>query len=197
MIVTRKTLFNVFSSAGIIIAVVLFVAGGLLVWGHNFIDSQVHDQLAQQKIFFPPKGSDAIKGPQFAAMRKYAGQQLLTGDQAATYANDFILIHLNEAAGGKTYAQLSTEAMANPNDQKLQGLVATVFKGTTLRGMLLNAYAFSKMGQVAGIASYVMFAGGAVVVVLSGMGFLLGQRAKAKVPLAVVAGQEAREAAAV
>ena len=104
----RKVVDYLVSSAGIVIAVVLLAVGGLMVWGHVYIDNQVHSQLASQKIFFPPKGSPATAAAPFAAMRKYAGEQLTTGAQAETYANHFIAIHLSEVAGGKTYAQVSS-----------------------------------------------------------------------------------------
>ena len=50
--------------------------------------------------------------------------------------------------GGQTYAQLSAKALAAPNDTKLAGTVATVFKGETLRSMLLNAYGWWKVSQI-------------------------------------------------
>jgi hypothetical protein len=187
---SRRTIDNVVSSAGLLVAVVLLAAGGLLVWGHNFVNSQVHDQLAAQKIFFPPKGNPAIKGPQFAAMQQYAGQQLVTGPQAATYANHFIAVHLSEVDGGKTYSEVSGLARANPTDTKLQAEVETLFKGTALRGLLLNAYAFSKFGQIAGIASYVMFAGAAILLVLAGLGLVHARRVSAGVEATV---SDARE----
>jgi hypothetical protein len=173
---SRRTIDNVASSAGLLVAIVLLAAGGLLVWGHYFVNSQVHNQLAAQKIFFPPKGNAAIKGPQFVAMQQYAGQQLVTGPQAETYADHFIAVHLSEVAGGKTYSQVSAEAMAKPTDATLQGQVATLFKGTALRGLLLNAYAFSKFGQIAGIASYVMFIGAGIMIVLAGLGLVHARR---------------------
>jgi hypothetical protein len=173
---SRRTIDRVVSSVGLIVAIVLLAAGGLLAWGHYFVNSQVHNQLAAQKIFFPPKGSPAIKGPQFAAMQQYAGRQLVTGPEAATYADHFIAVHLSEAADGKTYAEVSTAARANPNDATLKAQVETLFRGTMLRGLLLNAYAFSKFGQIAGVGAYVMFAGAAIMLVLSGLGFVHARR---------------------
>ena len=82
-------------------------------------------------------------------MTAYAGQQLTTGPQAQTYANNFIGVHLKEVAGGKTYAQVSTEALANPTNAKLAGQVATLFKGETLRGLLLNSYGWWQIGTYA------------------------------------------------
>ena len=183
----RKVVDYAVSSAGLIIAIVLLAVGGLMVWGHVFIDHQVHNQLAAQKIFFPPKGNPAIAGPQFVAMQKYAGQQLTTGAQAETYANHFIAVHLSEVAGGKTYSQVSAAAMAAPTNTTLQGQVETLFKGTTLRGLLLNAYAFGTMATIAGIGAIVSFVGAAILLVLSGLGFVHARRVgrAAQAPAAV------------
>ncbi len=172
----RRVVDYLVSSAGLVIAIVLLAVGGLMVWGHVYIGNQVHNQLASQKIFFPPKGSPATAAAPFAAMRKYAGQQLTTGAQAETYANHFIAIHLSEVAGGKTYAQVSAAALAAPTNATLQGQVDTLFKGTTLRGLLLNAYAFGTMGTIAGIGAIVSFVGAAVLLVLSGLGFAHARR---------------------
>ena len=172
----RKVVDYLVSSAGLVIAIVLLAVGGLMVWGHVYIDHQVHNQLASQKIFFPPKGSPATAAAPFAAMRQYAGQQLTTGAQAQVYANHFIAVHLSEVAGGKTYAQVSSAALADPTNATLQGQVETLFKGTTLRGLLLNAYAFGTVATIAGIGAIVSFVGAAVLLVLSGLGFAHARR---------------------
>jgi hypothetical protein len=157
---------------------VLLVAGGLLLWGAHFANSNVHDQLAAQKIFFPPKGSPALASPEIGPyLNKYAGQQLVTGPQAQAYADHFIAVHLSEVAGGQTYAQVSNQVVAltasNPNSPQLTTLKAqqaTLFQGETLRGLLLSAYAFWKIGQIAGIASIASFCLAAVMAVLAGLG---------------------------
>ena len=177
----RKVVDYLVSSAGLVIAVVLLAVGGLMVWGHVYIDHQVHNQLASQKIFFPPKGSKAIAGPQFVAMQKYAGQELTTGAQAQTYANHFIAVHLSEVAGGKTYSQVSTAAMAAPTNATLQGQKTTLFQGTTLRGLLLNAYAFGTVATIAGIGAIVSFVGAAILLVLSGIGFAHARQVRSAV----------------
>ena len=109
-------------------------------------------------------------------MQQYAGQQLTTGAQAEVYADHFIAVHLKEIGGGQTYAQLSAKAQANPDDAKLAGQVATMFKGETLRGLLLNAYAFGTMGTIAGIAAIAAFVAGAVMLLLSGLGLMHARR---------------------
>jgi hypothetical protein len=180
----RRTFDALVASAGVAVAVVLLAAGGLLTWGHSFVTHQVRTQLAAQKIFFPPKGNAALApaaiGPY---LNKYAGQQMVTGQQAEAYANHFIAVHLSEIGGGLTYAQLSAKAMAAPKNTVLAGEVATVFKGETLRGLLLNAYAFGKMGTIAGIAAIVSFVGAGVLLLLSllGVAHLRRTNADAKV----------------
>jgi hypothetical protein len=191
----RRVIDYLLSSAGLVVAIVLLAVGGLMVWGHVFIDNQIHSQLASQKIFFPPKGSPAIAGPQFAAMQKYAGQELTTGAQAQVYANHFIAVHLSEVAGGKTYAQVSTAALADPKNLALQGQKTTLFQGTTLRGLLLNAYAFGTVATIAGIGAIVSFVGAAILLVLSGLGFVHAQRVGRAVE-ASAAIEERREAKA-
>jgi hypothetical protein len=175
----RRTFDILMAVAGLFLAVTLAVAGGLALWGHNFIDSEVHNQLAAEKIFFPANNSPAIKAPEFAAMHQYAGQQLTTGAQAEVWADHFIANHLKVIGGGKTYAQLSAEAIAKPTDAKLAAQVATVFKGETLRGLLLNAYAFGTMGTIAGIAAIAAFIAAAVMLILSGLGLAHARRVTA------------------
>jgi len=170
----RRTFDFLASGVGVLLAIVLLVAGGLLLWGYNFVNDQVTQQLTEQQITFPAADSDAIKAlppDDAAAMKVYAGQLMTNGAQAKTYADHFIAVHLKEIGGGKTYSQLSAEALANPSDQKLAAQADTVFKGTTLRGLLLNAYAFWQIGQIALIASIVSFVAGAIVLILSGLGF--------------------------
>ena len=174
----RKTFDRLMSSIGLLLTVVLVVAGALLTWAHYFVHHEVHKQLSQQQIYFPPKGSPAIAAPEFKAMRQYAGEQLTTGAQAQTYADHFIANHLKEIGGGKTYAQLSSAAQADPTNTKLAATVETVFKGQTLRGLLLNAYAFDTMATIAGIAAICAFVAALVMLVLSGLGLWHSGRVK-------------------
>jgi hypothetical protein len=177
----RRKTFDVLTSAvGLALAVIMLAAGGLLLWGHNFINNEVHNQLAAQQIFFPANNSPAIKAPEFAAMHQYAGQQMTTGAQAEVYADHFIANHLKAIGGGQTYAQLSAKAQLQPTNTVLAAQVATVFKGETLRGLLLNAYAFGTMGMLAGIAALVAFAGGIVLLILSALGFAHERRVSAE-----------------
>jgi hypothetical protein len=54
-----------------------------------------------------------------------------------------------------------------------------VFKGTTLRGMLLNAYAFWQMGVIALWAAIVAFIGAGLMLILSVLGFIHFRRVPA------------------
>jgi hypothetical protein len=177
----RRKTFDVLTSAvGLALAVIMLLAGGLLLWGHNFINNEVHNQLAAQKIVFPANNSPAIKAPEFAAMHQYAGQLMTTGAQAEVYADHFIANHLKAIGGGLTYSQLSAKAIAEPTNVALANQVQLMFRGTTLRSMLLNAYAFGTMGMLAGIAAIVAFAGGLVLLILSALGFAHERRVPAE-----------------
>ena len=172
----RSSFDKLISWTGIIVAAVLLVAGGLLVWASSFATSNVHDQLAQQQITMP--AAAALTTPEMKAqLSQYAGQPLTTGDQAKAYADYYIQAHMNEQADGKTYSQVSGEYMAalktDPTAQATQDLGQlrqTLFMGTTLRGMLLNAYAFATLGTIAMWAAIAAFIGSAVLFVLGFLG---------------------------
>ena len=157
----ERKLFDVLASLiGVGVVIVLVVAGALLMWGYSFANSNVHNQLAEQQITFPaaaafahPVAGSEITPSMIGTVSKYAGQPLTTGAQAEVYANDFIAVHLAEIGGGKTYAQLSAAAMALPKGSPAytaaEAKVQTVFQGTTLRGLLLEAYAFGTFATIA------------------------------------------------
>jgi hypothetical protein len=172
----RRTFDVVVATGGLFLAVTLIVSGVLLTWAHNFIGNEVRTQLAAQQIYFPPAGSPAIKAPEFAAMHQYAGQLMTTGAQAEVYADHFIANHLKVIGGGQTYAQLSAKALTQPGNLKLATQVQLMFRGETLRGMLLNAYAFGTMGMIAGIAAIAAFIAAAVMLILGGLGLAHARR---------------------
>jgi hypothetical protein len=151
----------------------------------------VHDQLAAQQITF--KTADTLTAEEKAqpGLVQYAGQQLTTGKQAEVYANQFIGLHLESIAGGKTYAQLGdvqadlrakiATAQKN-NDPALTDLQKqltdvsaqreTVFKGESLRGLLLTSYGFSEFGTKAGQAATVAFLASFLMLLMTIAGFI-------------------------
>jgi hypothetical protein len=175
---SRKVFDILTSAGGVVIVIVLLLAGGFLTWGYTFAKSNVHDQLAQQQIYFPPKAVFAhpkagteITPSMIPSVSKYAGQQLLTSEQAKVYANDFMRVHLSEMPYGGVYSKISSASRANPNDTKLAALKETSFQGTTLRGLLLEAYGFSVIATImlyGAIASFIL---AIVMAVLVGLGF--------------------------
>lgn len=174
----RRTFDRLMSIGGIVITLVMVVAGALLTWGYRFANESVTQQLSAQKIFFPEKGSKALASPEVGPyLNKYAGQQLVTGEQALAYSDHFIAVHLKAIAGGKTYSEASAAASANPNDPKLATQVQLLFRGETLRGLLLNAYAFWKIGQLARLGSIAAFLVGGIMLFLTGLGFWHSRRA--------------------
>lgn len=179
----RKTFDALASAGGAVVVVVLLVAGALLMWGYSFANSSVHNQLAQQQISFPPaaafahaKNGTEITPGMKPYLLQYAGQPLVTGAEAEAYADHFIAIHLSEMPYHGVYSVISGKALAEPKNAQLQALVQTSFRGTTLRGLLLEAYAFWKFGQIAlfaGIASFIL---AGVMLLFTVLGFLHRRR---------------------
>ncbi|PZE23245.1 MULTISPECIES: hypothetical protein [unclassified Curtobacterium] len=173
----RTVLDRLLSASGAVIALVLLLAGVLMTWAHVYVHDQVRDQLVAEKIQFPAKGSDALKSKDIGPyLNRYAGQQLETGAQAKAWADHYIAVHLREMTGGKTYSELSAEAQAHPKDAALAAEVDTVFRGETLRGLLLNAYAFDTMATLALIGAVVAYAGAVVMAVLALLGLRHARR---------------------
>ena len=180
---SRKVIDILTSTGGVVVVVVLLVAGGLLTWGHSFVNSNVRTQLAQQQISFPPqaafahaKAGTGITPSMIPSVSQYAGQPLVTGDQAKVYANDFIAVHLSEMPYGGVYSKISAASLANPTNPKLTALKQTSFMGTTLRGLLLEAYAFSTIGGVMLLGAIASFILAAFMSVLVGLGFWHARR---------------------
>src|ERR1700741_438599 len=101
----RKIIDKILTSFGVVVTAALLIMGGLAWWAYSFTSTSVHNELAAQKIYFPPLGSPALASSQIGPyLNQYAGKQLLTGPEAKAYADHFIAVHLSEVAGGQTYA---------------------------------------------------------------------------------------------
>lgn len=191
----RRTIDSILIAAGAVVTVALVVAGALLSWGSSFAADYVDDELSSQNISFPPAAALEEEGR--TDLAKYAGESVNTGPEAEAYAS-FIDGHLAGIADGATYADLGTPereanaaveaAIASGADDvavaELQGEADaisgqrnTLFKGETLRGLLLTAFAWSTVGQIAGYAAMAAFVAGGVMLVL----VLLGLRHHHKV----------------
>jgi hypothetical protein len=188
--ITRRRIDSVLVGFGVLAAVVFAVAGGLLTWGSNFSSDYVHDELTSQNITFPD--ADALNEEGRTDLLKYAGEALDTGDEAEAYAS-YIDGHLQGIADGATYADLGgperaakaevTAAIdAGKPQAEIDELQATadgisnqrntLFKGETLRGLLLSAYAWSTVGQIAGYAAIGAFVAAALMAVLVALGLV-------------------------
>ena len=171
----RRTLDILFSVGGVGLAALLLVLGVVMTSNANFAKSYVKDQLSQQNIVFKTADTLTPEEAKSACLVQFAGQPLTTGKQAECYANDFIGLHVKSVANGQTYADLGTpqtaltakvKAATAANDPALPGLQKqltaitaqreTLFKGETLRGLLLTSFGFSVFGvkgeQVATVA---------------------------------------------
>lgn len=131
------------------IAVLVLVFGsGAAFFASSFTSTQIHDQLAPQQIYFPANAAAGLP----ADLSKYAGQQVVNGDQAHAYATKFIGLHLKEIGQGHPYSYWSGLAMKETDPAakaKDQGIATTLFQGDTLQSMLNTAWTFSVIGQIA------------------------------------------------
>ena len=180
---------------GVIAALVFAVAGGLLTWGANFANDYVGDELSSQRVFFPDAASLRDEGRN--DLVAYADQQVTTGNEAQAFAS-YIGGHLQGIADGKTYAEIDDRGAAQAvldardsgaSDATVAELQATadqlktqresLFKGETLRGLLLSSYAWATIGRIAAIGAWVAFTGAAVMTALVATGLVHLRRMKA------------------
>jgi hypothetical protein len=188
----RRTLDILFSAGGMALAVLLFVLGSVMTSNANFSKTYVRDQLADQKITFKPVGELTDEEKASDCLVKYAGKAMTTGKQAECYANEFIGLHVKGTADGMTYAEIgvpqskaradlaaATAAGDTAKAAELQKTVTelttkreTLFKGETLRGLLLTSFGFSVLGEKAAQAATVAYAGAALLAVLAIFGFI-------------------------
>jgi hypothetical protein len=192
--VKRRTVDAVLIGLGAVVTVVLFVAGGLLTWGSRFANDHVSDELTAQNIFFPERAALEEEGR--TDLVGYAGEQVTSGTEAQAYAS-YIGGHLAGIADGATYADLGAperaaraEVQAAVDDGADEATVAelqatadgianqrnSLFKGETLRGLLLSTYAWSTIGRIAGIAAITAFVAGFAMLVLVILGVVHRQR---------------------
>jgi len=146
------------------IVAAVFAVGALIAFKEaRFTRDYVHDQLAAQKISFPQAGAANFKPEDYPELQQYAGQKVDDGEKAQAYANGYIGRHLTTTAEGRTYSEQSTYARQNPGDAKAQDAVQTLFRGETLRGMLLNAWGWWTIG------TYTFYAGFALALATVGV----------------------------
>ena len=179
----RRTFDKLVSFVGLGFAALLLIFGGLLNFGAGFANDSVQSQLENQNIAFPIEAG--LPSETKDQLLKWAGKQVVNGEMARDYSDLYIWEHMKASATavmGKpaTYSEVSAEYMsairggsANAErTQKLSELRDTLFMGNTLRGMLLEAYAFGTMGVIAGYAAIASFVGGLLFLLLGIAGLM-------------------------
>lgn len=187
----RRTLDLMFSIGGLGLAALLLVIGMVLTSNANFAKDYVRDQLAEQKITFTEAEFLSEEERQSECVVQYAGQLVTTGKMAECYANEYIGLHVSQMAEGQTYAELGgpqRELRAQVDEARTSGdpqlpaleedLAAlnqtrdTIFKGETLRGLLLTSYGFSEFGVKGAEVATIAYAVAALLALLSVAGLV-------------------------
>jgi hypothetical protein len=181
----RKMWDQLVSTGALVVAVALIVLGGLAVFGGNFGRQNVTDRLAPEKVFFAPLS--AMSPEEKAAVGEFAGQEVTTGPQAEAFSR-YIAGHLEFVNDGKTYAETSAAARVEGIDPQvaadLQAKADTLFKGETLRAIMLNAYGWWTVATIALWAGYGMIGAGLILLILAFLGFRHAKRAANQVLVA-------------
>ena len=168
----------IISSAGAVVAIILLVLGGAAIYGGNFGQDNVRDRLAPQNISFPP--AEAMTPEELAEVGAFAGATVDTGNEAEAFSR-YIGLHLGEVNEGATYSETSSAAREEGLDPdvavELQAKADTLFKGETLRSILLNAYGWWTVSTIAVYAGYAMVIAGLLLGLLAFLGFRHAKRA--------------------
>jgi len=168
----RKTWDRLVSTAAAVVAVALIVLGGMAIYGGQFGRDSVRDRLVPEKVAFPPLS--LMTAQEQAEVGMFAGQQVDTGPEAEAFSR-YIAGHLAEVNGGKTYSETSAAARQDGLDPKtvadLQAKADVLFKGETLRSILLNSYGWWTVATLALWAGVAMIIAGVVLGMLAILGF--------------------------
>ena len=174
----RSAWDRIVSSAGAVLAVILLVLGGAAIYGGNFGQDNVRDRLAPQNISFPP--AEAMTPEERAEIGEFAGAKVDTGVEAEAFSR-YIGGHLVGINEGATYSETSAAAREEGLDPDvaadLQVKADTLFKGESLRAMLLNAYGWWTVSTIAVYAGYAMVIAGLFLGILAFLGFRHARRA--------------------
>jgi hypothetical protein len=173
----RSTWDKIVSGAGIVVAVALLVIGAAAVYGGNFGRDNVQDRLQPEKVAFPP--FEAMTAAEQQELGSFAGQTVDTGPEAEAFAR-YIGGHLAEVNEGLTYSETSSAAREEGLDPEvaadLQIKADTLFKGETLRSILLNAYGWWTMATIALYVGIALIVAGLLLAILSLLGFRHARR---------------------
>ena len=168
---------KIVSGGAAVLAIALIVIGAAAVYGGNFGRQNVQDRLAPEKVVFPPL--EAMTPAEQATLGEFAGQTVDTGPEAEGFAR-YIGGHLTEVNEGATYSETSSAAREEGLDPKtaadLQIKADTLFKGETLRSILLNAYGWWTVATIALYVGFLLILAGVMLAILSVLGFRHARR---------------------
>lgn len=184
----RRFVDLMISWSGGVMALLLMALGAAAIFGGSFAVSNVRERLAPQNITFPP--AEAMSPEEKAELGAFAGATVDTGTEAEAFSR-YIGGHLADVNEGASYSETSSESRAyaaavgekptaaeTATMAELSGKVDTLFKGETLRGMLLNAYGWWTVGVITMWAGIGAALAGLLLAVFVGLGFRHARKAQ-------------------
>lgn len=129
-------------------ALTLTASGPIMILRGRAGMTDLRAELDRQRIEFP--ASDELP----PRLRDRAGRRVRSGGDARAYS-ELIKEHLDEATGGRSYAEITAELSgSDKKDEKLVALRQTAFMGESLRSGPLGAYQASNIiGLVVGLGA--------------------------------------------
>lgn len=180
--IDRRLMDRLISWTGALMAFALVALGAAAIYGGSFALDNVRDRLEPQNIAFPPAEAMSDHDREMG-LTQFAGQKVDTGTEAEAFSS-YIGGHLTDINDGKTYSETSSESRAYAAEvgedptpaevakmEELNGKVQTLFRGETLRAILLNAYGWWVVGSITLYVGYGAVAVGILLALFAFFGF--------------------------
>ena len=176
----RRLVDVLVSWTGAVIAFALVALGAAAIYGGTFALDNVRDRLEPQRISFPP--AEAMTAQETAEVGGFAGAKVDTGTEAEAFSR-YIGLHLTDVNEGATYSETSSaaraEGISKAEAAELSGKADTLFKGETLKAILLNAYGWWTVGQITFWAGIGAVIAGIILSLFVALGFRHSRKATA------------------
>ena len=178
----RKMWDQIVSGAGAVVAVVLLMLGAVAIYGGTFGQDNVRDRLAPQNVTFPPL--EAMTPAEKNLVGDFAGTKVVDGlpglRPSRTTSASTSKTRTRARPTPRPALWLVQKGLSEKEAAELSGMADSLFKGETLRAMLLNAYGWWTVSSLVIFAGYGLLAAGALLALLAIMGFFHARKTEPK-----------------